>query len=265
MYRDPSTLPPVGRRPKKTKDPARTGLGTPATLSRSLTEKLSKNLFGGLYQGVKAPPQVIDSLNAIAPASIPRDIAAPTSGTFIRKIGLLSGELVSHTFSPDRGLVPEPYEEGRMLVLTNRRVLAFGQKEGIRETVLIPVEEVKAVAVQAGRRGKGNLFQGGLMIAAAVFFYVLLAYWLTDRIAGPTVPIIRMDLVAFVVFLAILTGVAMLAQVYFAKPDGEVTFQGDGVKVTFPFRGETAEDEIYLLVNSAFAARESVMGNSRLI
>ena len=265
MYRDPSTLPPVGRRPKKTVDPARTRLGMPVALSRSLNESLTKSLFGGLHQGVKSPPQIIASLSASASVPVPYAVGAPSSETVIRKISLLSGELVSHTFSPEKGLVPEPFEEGRMLVLTNRRVLAFGQKEGIRETVLIPVEEVKAVAVQAGRRSKGNLFQGGLMIVAAVFFYILLAYWLTGRIDGPTVPIIRMDLVAFVVFLAILTGVAMMAQVYFAKPDGEVTFQGDGVKVTFPFRGETAEDEIYLLVNSAFAARESVVGNSRPI
>ncbi len=70
-------------------------------------------------------------------------------------------------------------------------------------------------------------------------------------------PIIRMDLVAFLVFLAILTGVAMMAQMYFSKSDGEVTFQGEGVKVTFPFRGDTAEDDIYQVVNAAFAARQT--------
>jgi len=68
-----------------------------------------------------------------------------------------------------------------MLVLTNQRIMAFGQRDGLRETVLMPLEEVKAVAVVAGRRSKGTLFQGGLMVVAAVFFYVLLAYWLTGR------------------------------------------------------------------------------------
>jgi len=51
---------------------------------------------------------------------------------------------------------------------------------------------------------------------------------------------------------------------YFAKPDGEVTFQGDGVKLVFPFRGDTAEDEIFQVVNAAFAARQSVVGDSAL-
>ena len=272
MYGNPSKLPPVGRRPKKAPNkpgvPAITRPGTPVALSRSLNQSLRKGLYAGLYQGATAAPQEV----AGRPASVRRpslgDVGAPASGTLlsgvvIRKVGLLSGESVSHTFCPEEGLVPHPLEKGRMLVLTNQRIMAFGRNDGMRETVLMPVEEVKAVAVHAGQRSKGTLIQGGLMIVAAVFFYVLLAYWLTGRIDGPTVPIIRMDLVAFVVFLAILTGVAMLAQVYFGKPDGEVTFQGDGVKVTFPFKGETAEDEIYLLVNAAFAARQSIMGDSR--
>ena len=267
MYRDPSPLPPVGRRPKKPKDQSRTHLGTPATLSRSLKQSLAQGLYGGLHEGFKAPPA---STPGHPPTAQSGAVGTPAStqalfGTTVRKIALLAGESISHTFSPELGLVPQPTEEGRMLLLTNQRVIAFGQNDGIRETVLIPVEEVKAVSVHAGRRSKGNLFQGGLMIVAAVFFYVLLAYWLTGRIDGPTVPIIRMDLVAFVVFLAILTGVAMMAQMYFAKPDGEVTFQGDGVKLVFPFRGDAAEDEIFQVVNAAFAARQSVVGDSALV
>ena len=97
------------------------------------------------------------------------------------------------------------------------------------------------------------------MIVAAVFFYVLIAYWLAGRIDGPTVPIIRMDLVAFIVFLAVLSGVGLMAQMYFGKPDGEAAFQGDGVKVTFPFRGESAEKDIFMLVNAAFAARQTMV------
>ena len=89
-----------------------------------------------------------------------------------------------------------------MLVLTNQRIMTFGKNSGVRETVLVPLEQVKAVSVNAGQRSKGTMFQGGTMIVAAVFFYVLLAYWLTGRIDGPTVPIIRIDLVAFSVFLA---------------------------------------------------------------
>lgn len=257
MYGNPQQLPPVGRRPKKTESLA-------PVLSQNLTQALQKNLFAGLYQGMAAASPA----NVASPAAVlsrtPNPVVASLSGMTVRHVGLLSGELISHTFSPEGGLVSQPPERGKMLVVTNLRVMAFGQSEGVRETVLIPVEEVKAVSVIAGQRSKGTLFQGGMMVVAAVFFYVLLAYWLTGRIDGPTVPIIRMDLVAFVVFLAILTGVAMMAQIYFAKPDGEVTFQGDGVKVTFQFRGDSAEEEIYVLVNAAFAARQTVVGNTEV-
>jgi hypothetical protein len=244
-------LPPVGRRPKKAN-------GTAVGLFGSLTQSLQQGLYSGLFEGV-SPVQSTFVPNTGAPSS-PSTPGSSLSGAFVRHISLLSGEDISHTFSPDDGLILQPVAEGQMLVLTNLRVMTFGQKEGVQETVLVPLEEVKAVSVTAGQRSKGTLFQGGMMIVAAVFFYVLLAYWLTGRIDGPTVPVIRMDLVAFVVFLAILTGVTMLAQMYFAKPDGEVTFQGDGVKFTFPFRGETSEEEMYTLVNAAFAARQTVVG-----
>ena len=267
MHGDPSTLSPVRQRAKPAKDQTRTRRSMPASLSSSLTQSLTQGLYGGLHQGVAAPPHKGVDHATTAQTSVHGGVGATVSvpsfsGTMVRKIALLGGESISHTFSAELGLVQQPTEDGRMLVLTNRRVIAFGQRDAMRESVLIPVEAVKAVAVQAGRRAKGNLFQGGLMIVAAVFFYVLLAYWLTGRIDGPTVPVIRMDLVAFVVFLAILTGVAMIAQMYFAKSDGEATFQGDGIKVTFPFRGDTAEDDIYKVVNAFFAARQTILGGS---
>ena len=172
------------------------------------------------------------------------------------------GESVSAIFSSEKGLIPEPTNDGRLMVLTNQRLMAFGQHEGMKETVLMPVEEVKAVAISAGARSKGTLIQGVLMVGAAVILYILLAYWLTGRIDGPTVPIIRMDLVAFIVFLAVLSGVGLLAQIYFSKPDGEVTFQGNGVKVTFPFKGETAESDVFKVVDAAFVARQEMVAKT---
>ena len=269
MYGNQNELPPVRRRAKRTKAEAVTRPGIPVGLFGSLTLSLQKSLYSGLHTD-EGPPQHVSNHHVgtqspfSGPAGTPSSVPIPAAAA-VRQVSLLAGEFVSHTFSPEDGLIPEPLEQGRMMVLTNRRVMTFGQKDGIRETVLIPLEQVKAVAVNAGQRSKGTLFQGGMMIVAAVFFYVLLAYWLTGRIDGPTVPVIRMDLVAFVVFLAILTGVTMLAQMYFAKPDGEVTFQGDGVKFTFPFRGETAEDEMYVLVNAAFAARQTIAPSAGLL
>ena len=259
MYAIPSNIPSDWRQPNQPKSQAATRRRKPVGFSRGLNQNLHQGLFKGLHQGLSTLDQYAADMRPTA--HIRRTIPAKT----IRKVSLLSGETVTHTFSPEMGLIPHPQEEGRMLVLTNKRVIAFGQTDGMTATVVMPVEEVKAVAVNAGRRSKGTMFQGGLMVLAGVFFYVLLAYWLTDRVGGPTIPVIRMHLVAFLVFLAILSGVGMMAQFYFRKPDGEVTFQGDGVKFTFPFRGEYAEDQIYQVVNATFAARQLILGNSRLM
>ena len=121
-----------------------------------------------MFQGVQArnhdvtaTPKEILVPQVLADLSLPLEAETAISETKVRKVGLLSGESVTHTFSPEQGLIPHPREQGRMLVLTNQRVIAFGDRDGIKETILMPVEEVKAVAVNAGLRSKFMLFQGG--------------------------------------------------------------------------------------------------------
>ena len=271
MYVNQAKTPPVRRPKQRTKDQAVTRTGTPVALSQGLHQGLQQGLYKGLFQGFQTrdhdatvAPKMAPGTPKTADVSLPSPAETLSHGTKIRKVDLLSGETVTHTFCPEEGLIPQPRDQGRMLVLTNQRVIAFGNRDGVRETVLMPVDEVKAVAVIAGLRSKLMLFQGGLIMMAGVVTYVLVAYWLTGRIDGPTIPVIRMDLVAFLVFLAILSSVGIMSQFYFSKPDGEVAFQGDGVKLAFPFRGETAEDDIYQVVNATFAARKSMMGDSGL-
>lgn len=271
MYFNQPAIPPGRRPPKPTKDHATTRPGQPVALSRGLHQGLQQKLYKGLHQGFQArahhatgTPKSALRAHVETDAGIPSEPELPTSATKIRRVSLLSGEMVTHTFCPEKGLIPHPQEHGRMLVLTNQRVIAFGQRDGMNQTVLMPVEEVKAVAVNSGRRSKAMLFRGGLIMLAGIVIYVLLAYWLEGRIDGPTIPIIRMGLVAFLVFLTILSIVGIMSQLYFSKPDGEATFQGDGVNLAFPFRGETAEDHIYDVVNAAFAARQSIIGQHEM-
>ena len=84
---------------------------------------------------------------------------------------MLSGESISYIFSPEEGLITEPQPEGQMLVLTNQRIMTFGKNNGVRETVLVPLEQVKAVSVNTGQRSKSTMFQGGTMIVAACLLY----------------------------------------------------------------------------------------------
>ena len=272
MYGIQAKIPPVVRPKRPTKDQAVTRTGTSIGLSQGLHQTLQQGLHKGLFQGSQTgnhvaivAPQIVTptpiparEIPEPAAASLLASVDTPSSPTKIRRVDLLSGEAVTHTFCPEDGLVARPPDKGRMLVLTNQRVMSFENRDGTRETVLMPVDEIKTVAVVAGLRSKLMLLQGGLIVIAGVVIYVLLAYWLTGRIDGPTIPVIRMDLVAFLVFLPILSSVGIMSQFYFSKPDGEVTFQGDGVKLAFPFREENAEDGIYQVVNATFAARQSM-------
>ena len=71
--------------------------------------------------------------------------------------------------------------------------------------------------------------------------------------------IISSTLVAmpFIALIIVLAGLTMIAQVYFTKPNGTVTVQGDGLQFTFQFQGDTAQREIFDVVNTAFATRQT--------
>ena len=237
-------------------------------LTKNLTQNLQRDLYSGLFDGFVNTSYVTPLPSTTAERSLSSDtVAAQTYATdatvsvepYVRNVALLPGESTSLHFTPDEGLVLAPLEIDRLLVLTNQRLIAFEQHEGMSETVIIPVEEVKGVEVKRGARSKGTMLQGALIMVGAVTFYVLTSYWLTGKIDGPTVPIIRMDLVALIVFLAVLFGVGMTAQIYFGKPDDEVTFQGDGVSLTFRFKGESSKEDVFEVVNTAFAARQTMV------
>ena len=237
-------------------------------LTKNLTQNLQRDLYSGLFDGFVNTSHVTPLPSTTAERSLSSDtVAAPTYATdatvsvepSVRNVALLPGESTSLHFTPDEGLVLAPLEIDRLLVLTNQRLIAFEQNEGMSETVIIPVEEVKGVEVKRGARSKGTMLQGALIMVGAVTFYVLTSYWLTGKIDGPTVPIIRMDLVSLILFLAVLFGVGMMAQIYFGKPDDEVTFQGDGVSLTFRFKGESSKEDVFEVVNTAFAARQTMV------
>ena len=177
--------------------------------------------------------------------------------THIRDVALLPGEQIRHVFSPYPGLTQEPPVRGKMLVTTNQRILAFSQEDGRRQTYLVPVEELKGVVVKSGGRSYASLFQGLLLVVGGIFVYLALAYWLTGQFNGPSVPVLNMDIGAILVLLALLIGVVLIGRYYLAKEDGSVIFQGSGWVFTFPYQGAQAGEEIYQVVNSVFAARQS--------
>lgn len=175
--------------------------------------------------------------------------------THIRDVALLSGEKVTHAFSPSLGLTKEPPVGGRLLITTNQRILAFSQEDGKDETYLVPVEELKGVVVKSGARGSSSLLQGLVLVVGGLAIYLIVAYWLTGRFDGPTVPIIKMDFGAIMVLLAILAGLLLIGKYYFDKEGGSVTFQGSNWVFTFPYSGGQTKEQVYQVVNTVFLAR----------
>ena len=182
--------------------------------------------------------------------------------THVRDVALLTGETVTHVFSPTRGLTEEPPVDGHLLITTNQRILAFSQEDGRNETYLVPVEELKGVVVKSGARGPISLLQGLGLVVVGLAIYLFAAYQLTGQFAGPDVPFIKIDLGAFMVLLAIIAGLLLIGKYYFVKEGGSVTFQGSNWVFTFPYGGDLARDQVYQVVNTIFQARRSRNGYS---
>ncbi len=181
--------------------------------------------------------------------------------SFIREVALLPGETIDYVFSPELGLTQDPTADGQLLVATNQRVVAFCRNEGRDETFLFPVAELQGVAVKGRSRNVASIVQGTLLLAGGIFLYAAVAYWMTGRFDGPTLPLINMDIGPLLVLLVMLAGGVVMGRFYFTKADGLVTFQGYNWSFTFPYRGKRPGQEIYQLVNGVFASRLSKNGN----
>ena len=179
----------------------------------------------------------------------------------IRGVSFRPEEEITHVFTPTDGLTEMVPASGPVLLLTPERLVAFCHADARRETYLVPVAEVKHVVVKTGSRSATNVAQGVLMVIAGIFIYLALGYWLTGQLGGPTIPVLHMDISSLIALVLVVSGVGMLAQVYFARLDGAITFQGEGLQFTFPFRGSSAQRHAFDLVNTTFDARRSKLSD----
>ena len=179
----------------------------------------------------------------------------PSYLTRIRGVPLLPQERVNHSFTPADGISHEPSSSGRLLVTTNQRIISFSQGQNGEETVLVPVEELNGVVVKAESRSSGSLFQGLALLAAGALIYLITGYWLADRLRGPNVPIINLDVWALIILAALIWGGWLIGRHYFAKDLGQVTFQGGNWAFSFPYTGEKPTSEVQQVIRTAFVSR----------
>ena len=181
--------------------------------------------------------------------------AVASEAASIRGVSFRPEEEITHVFSPTDGLTEMVPASGPVLLLTQERLVAFCHADARRETYLVPVAEVKHVVVKSGSRSATNVAQGILMVIAGIFIYLALGYWLAGQLGGPTIPVLNMDISSLIALVLVVSGMGILAQVYFARLDGAITFQGEGLQFTFPFRGSSAQRHAFDMVNTTFEAR----------
>jgi hypothetical protein len=181
--------------------------------------------------------------------------------TSIRGVDLLPEEEVTHTFSPQEGMVDEPWRKGQLLITTSQRIISFSEDGGSRATFLVPVEEVKGVIVKASTvSNTRSLMQWIVLIAAGLIVYLALSYWITGKFSDPVVPGVNMGLGPILVLLAIILAGGLIVKHYFTPGDGQVTFQGSSWSFSFPFTATKSSEDIYRLVNTTFVTRRSQNG-----
>ena len=66
--------------------------------------------------------------------------------------------------------------------------------------------------MKARTRSAASVAQGVLIGLGAILLYLAVAYWVTGRVEGPSIPVINMDVIPFLVLLIALAGVGLLGK-----------------------------------------------------
>ncbi|MBM3942815.1 MAG: hypothetical protein FJ316_07830 [SAR202 cluster bacterium] len=183
---------------------------------------------------------------------------SPSPQARVRGLALLPGEQIVHVFSPHEGLIRDVIPAaGRLLVATNQRLLSLAQDHLPKEVAMVPLDAVQGVIVKTGgKKRTGAWFQGIMLAIGGIVLYLLVGYWLAGRFQGPSIPVINVDLLPLVLLILIAAGVWFIGRYYFSGGSESIaTFQAGQWVLSFPCRGEKAEQEIFQVVHGVMANR----------
>ena len=182
----------------------------------------------------------------------------------IRGVDLFPGETVAAILHTERGLLPEPPAEGRLLVATNRRLISHQPGGGPEPATMMmfPADTLSGVSVRGGGRRGRPWLQWLALAAGGVAVYLLLAYWLVDRLPEVAVlPIINMRLVALLLMLLLaLAGVLLWRS---ARQSGRPRIEFAGANWTMDASCAAAESDLTAFANTLLAIRLAMRENSR--
>ena len=189
---------------------------------------------------------------------------APAEDRTVRGLPLMEGEQVQERFASNQGIVGGFPKNGPLLLITNLRVISFLRGGDVKDTYLAPISELRSVAVKGKPRGVRNLIQGILFVLLGILAYFIIGYIRESTWS-------EISIASVVGVIIIVFGASYLARHLLWEPEGEIVFQGGtwersspdnrgGVEsyrwqVSFPYRSDKANDEVYTLVNRFFEIR----------
>lgn len=108
------------------------------------------------------------------------------------------------------GLVAEPTTQGRLLTATNRRLIYAATAAQTRETEMFAAESIVGSSVRERHRRGVSWLQGLSMVVGASLVYLILAYWLVDRLPGPVIPVINLHVAALALLALTVVGLVLI-------------------------------------------------------
>ena len=169
----------------------------------------------------------------------------PLPARHVRWLPLAEGEIPLQHFSSERGVVDRVPATGDVLVFTNRRVISFVETGERKEVSVAPLDEVTGASIKYAARTPRDMYQGPILITLAIFVFVA-SY------------VLHQETLAYVLAgaLAVIGGLLSLRNLLWEE-EGEIQFQGPGVKVSCTFRGRRAGNDVRLTVNRFFELKQA--------
>ena len=121
----------------------------------------------------------------------------------VRGVELLPGERVQAFLDAERGLTEEPTPAGRLLVATNLRVISIAEDGPTRVVQMFAADTVTAATVRNDARRGLSWRQWGALLVGGVVVYLILAYWLVDRLPDVIIPVVNLHAMAAVLMVLI--------------------------------------------------------------
>ncbi len=164
--------------------------------------------------------------------------------TQIRGVELLPGERIGAILHQERGLIAEPAGSGRLLAATNRRVISVAEDGPTRVAQMYAMASVCGVGVRSDARRGLSWLQWAALATGAVAAYLILAYWLVDRLPGVIIPVINLHAVAAILVILIALAVWLLWRSMTNSGGSVVRVEGVNWSLDVPCAADCYEDSV---------------------